>query len=107
MDFPQWLAASRLRVEAVLREALAARLPMSTPGPARRGDAILHEAMAYGLLGGGKRVRALLAIAAGETVDADASWCAQVGAFTRFLSFMTICLAWTMTRCVGASRPSM
>lgn len=31
MDFPQWLAASRLRVEAVLREALAARLPMSTP----------------------------------------------------------------------------
>jgi farnesyl diphosphate synthase len=80
MDFPQWLAASRLRVEAVLREALAARLPMSTPGPARRGDAILHEAMAYGLLGGGKRVRALLVIAAGEAVDADASWCAQVGA---------------------------
>jgi farnesyl diphosphate synthase len=48
--------------------------------PAGRGDAILREAMAYGVLGGGKRVRALLAIAAGEAVGAEVSWCDTVGA---------------------------
>ncbi len=48
--------------------------------PSQRGDAILHEGMAYGVLGGGKRVRALLAIAAGEAVGANTSWCDTVGA---------------------------
>lgn len=80
MEFSQWLVASRSCVEAVLREALSERCPIVSSGAGRRGDSILREAMAYAVLNGGKRVRALLAIAAGEAVGANASWCAQVGA---------------------------
>jgi farnesyl diphosphate synthase len=36
--------------------------------------------MAYGLLGGGKRIRALLAVAAGEAVGAPRPWVHSVGA---------------------------
>jgi farnesyl diphosphate synthase len=45
-----------------------------------RGDQRLYEAMAYGVLGGGKRIRALLAIAAGEAASASRKDCIQVGA---------------------------
>ena len=52
----------QLRVE----EALERILPAVTLAPAR-----LHEAMRYAVLGGGKRVRPLLAFAAGEVARAD------------------------------------
>ncbi len=76
MEFSQWSQQARGRVEAVLSQALSLRKSM----PEGRGDAVLHEAMAYGVLGGGKRVRALLAIAAGEAVGAQTAWCDTVGA---------------------------
>lgn len=76
MEFSQWSRQARDRVESVLSQALSQRRSM----PAGRGDAVLHEAMAYGVLGAGKRVRALLAIAAGEAVGAEISWCDSVGA---------------------------
>ena len=76
MEFSEWSKGARDRVESILAQALDARKTM----PAGRGDSVLHEAMAYGVLGGGKRVRALLAIAAGEAVGAEIAWCDAVGA---------------------------
>ena len=58
-----WMRAMRARVEAALDRAL----PASTTAPAR-----LHEAMRYATLGGGKRVRATLAYAAGDWAAAGA-----------------------------------
>lgn len=55
------MRAHQLRVE----EALEQILPAATLAPAR-----LHEAMRYAVLGGGKRVRPLLAFAAGEVARA-------------------------------------
>lgn len=60
--FQSWMIAVQQRTE----EALAALLPDPTVAPPR-----LHEAMRYAALGGGKRVRALLAHAAGVIVDAS------------------------------------
>jgi farnesyl diphosphate synthase len=60
--FTQWLADMQLRAEAVL----AQHLPAASIIPQR-----LHEAMRYATLGGGKRVRALLAYAAAEFCNAD------------------------------------
>ncbi|MGB9355762.1 MAG: polyprenyl synthetase family protein, partial [Azonexus sp.] len=51
------MAATQARVET----ALAHHLPAADSIPAR-----LHDAMRYATLGGGKRVRPLLAFAAGE-----------------------------------------
>jgi farnesyl diphosphate synthase len=59
--FAEWMAATQGRVEA----ALASHLPAADNIPAR-----LHDAMRYAALGGGKRVRPLLAFAAGELTDA-------------------------------------
>ena len=55
--FADWMAATQARVE----NALARHLP-----PAESIPACLHDAMRYATLGGGKRVRPLLAFAAGE-----------------------------------------
>jgi len=60
-SFADWMAAVQARVE----KALDTRLP-ATAIPAR-----LHAAMRYASLGGGKRVRPLLAFAAGEVSAAD------------------------------------
>jgi farnesyl diphosphate synthase len=60
--FADWMAATQQRVEA----ALARHLPAAASIPSR-----LHEAMRYASLGGGKRVRPLLAFAAGELTGAD------------------------------------
>jgi farnesyl diphosphate synthase len=57
------MAATQQRVEA----ALASQLPPAASIPAR-----LHDAMRYATLGGGKRVRPLLAFAAGELTAAPA-----------------------------------
>ena len=63
-DFQGWLSARQSRFEAVLSELL----PRAEVSPQR-----LHEAMRYAVLDGGKRVRPLLAFAAGELAGADAA----------------------------------
>src|SRR5690606_32289183 len=62
-DFTSWMADIQRRTEA----ALDARLPPGELAPVE-----LHAAMRYAVLEGGKRVRALLAHAAGELAGADA-----------------------------------
>lgn len=57
-----WSSERAQRVEQALENALPE--PDEAPRP-------LHAAMRYAALGGGKRVRALLAYASGELVDAD------------------------------------
>jgi farnesyl diphosphate synthase len=64
--FPDWAAAVAARTEA----SLDALLPRSDGAGAL---ARLHEAMRYAVLGGGKRVRPLLAHAAGELGGAPAA----------------------------------
>jgi len=62
-DFMAWMGSVQARME----NALARLLPAANLAPAR-----LHEAMRYATLEGGKRVRPLLAFAAGELVEAPA-----------------------------------
>lgn len=59
--FPDWMRTVQARAES----ALARLLPPAEAIPAR-----LHQAMRYACLGGGKRVRPLLAFAAGELTNA-------------------------------------
>jgi farnesyl diphosphate synthase len=61
-DFQSWAATRQQRVEAQLQKLL----PSTEIAPSR-----LHAAMRYAVLGGGKRVRPLLAFAAGELSGAD------------------------------------
>lgn len=61
-DFQSWLTGNQVRFERVLNELL----PRADVAPQR-----LHEAMRYAVMDGGKRVRPLLAFAAGELVGAD------------------------------------
>ncbi|MGA0023261.1 MAG: polyprenyl synthetase family protein [Burkholderiales bacterium] len=61
-DFQAWVAAGQNRIEAFLQRVL----PSAEIAPSR-----LHAAMRYAVLGGGKRVRPLLAYAAGEVSQAD------------------------------------
>lgn len=61
-DFQGWANAIQSRME----QTLDRMLPPPEIAPQR-----LHQAMRYSVMGGGKRVRALLAHAAGELCDAD------------------------------------
>lgn len=61
-DFATWARIHQERIEG----ALAGWLPAASIAPQR-----LHEAMRYAVLDGGKRVRPLLAFAAGEVGGAD------------------------------------
>ena len=63
LDFSNWAKNIQVRTES----ALDRLIPASKIAPTK-----LHEAMRYATLGGGKRVRALLAHAAGEFCSADA-----------------------------------
>lgn len=63
-NFQSWASAIQHRTEQALDKAL----PAANIAPNK-----LHEAMRYATLGGGKRVRALLAHAAGEFCGADAT----------------------------------
>jgi farnesyl diphosphate synthase len=63
-DFDSWSREVATRMQAVL----AGLLPASRIAPAR-----LHDAMRYSTLGGGKRVRAMLAFGAGEVTSAEPS----------------------------------
>lgn len=69
-DFRDWSAERQQRVEAQLLKLL----PSAEIAPQR-----LHAAMRYAALGGGKRVRPLLAFAAGELSDANPERVAIVG----------------------------
>jgi farnesyl diphosphate synthase len=60
-DFQSWVASRQQHVERVL----ASTLPAADIAPQR-----LHAAMRYAVMGGGKRVRPLLAYAAGEVTQA-------------------------------------
>lgn len=60
-DFASWIATRQTSLESVLQRLL----PMPAVAPQR-----LHQAMRYSVLDGGKRVRPLLAYAAGELADA-------------------------------------
>ena len=70
-DFAHWANSNQQRIEAQLQ----AVLPNSEVAPRR-----LHQAMRYAVLGGGKRVRPLLAFAASEITGADSRRVALVGA---------------------------
>ncbi len=61
-DFQSWASDRQARIETFLES----RLPKTDCVPER-----LHDAMRYSVLGGGKRVRPLLAFAAGELASAD------------------------------------
>ncbi len=61
-DFQAWASAHQSRFEDVLRQLL----PQPDVAPQR-----LHAAMRFSVLEGGKRVRPLLAFAAGELAEAD------------------------------------
>ena len=61
-DFQDWARSHQVRIE----NSLQTLLPAADIAPER-----LHEAMRYTVLGGGKRVRPLLAFAAGELNDAN------------------------------------
>lgn len=68
MTFGDWMQATQSGVESALDQFLPAL------------DAVphkLHAAMRYALLGGGKRVRPLLVMAAGELFDADTATLAR------------------------------
>jgi farnesyl diphosphate synthase len=62
--FAPWTRERTERIERVLQGLL----PLASDPPAR-----LHEALRYAVLGAGKRMRPLLAYAAGELTDADPS----------------------------------
>jgi len=70
-DFAAWSHAHLQRVEATLRRVL----PAPDIAPQR-----LHQALRYAVLEGGKRVRPLLALAAGELANADPERVALAGA---------------------------
>src|SRR6266508_2621276 len=63
------------KVQARVEAALERFLPSAEIAPQR-----LHAAMRYAVLGGGKRVRPLLAFAAGEIADADPERVVAAGA---------------------------
>ena len=60
----EYLEERRQRVDRVLADTLP---PQTTP------PAVIHEAMRYAVLGGGKRVRPIIAMAAAEACGADAA----------------------------------
>lgn len=70
-DFQAWAAAGQQRMEAFLQRVL----PQPDIAPQR-----LHAAMRYAVLGAGKRVRPLLAYAAGELSQADPECVTVAGA---------------------------
>lgn len=62
MNLNEYLAAKR----ALVDRTLDANLP-----PAGTPPAVIHEAMRYAVLGGGKRIRPIIAIAAAEAIGAN------------------------------------
>jgi farnesyl diphosphate synthase len=75
-DFQTWIGAHQQRFEEVLRQLL----PSADIAPQR-----LHAAMRYSVLDGGKRVRPLLAFAAGELAGADVARVNYAAAAVEFI----------------------
>jgi farnesyl diphosphate synthase len=75
-DFQKWISAHQLRFEDVLKHLL----PPADIAPQR-----LHAAMRYSVLDGGKRVRPLLAFAAGELAGADVARVNKAAAAVEFI----------------------
>jgi farnesyl diphosphate synthase len=75
-DFQKWISAHQLRFEDVLKHIL----PPADIAPQR-----LHAAMRYSVLDGGKRVRPLLAFAAGELAGADVARVNKAAAAVEFI----------------------
>jgi len=98
LDWAVWSRERQQRVEHVLDAALPA-----VAGPA----ATLTEAMRYAVLGGGKRVRPLLAYAAGEFAHADVAVVDAVAAAVEMIHAYSLIHddlpAWTTTRCAAAA----
>jgi farnesyl diphosphate synthase len=69
LAFPVWSQERQRRIEDVLER----ELPRVDTPESHMHESRLHEAMRYAVLAGGKRVRPLLAYAAGEFADADPS----------------------------------
>lgn len=63
MSLEEYLRDKRALIDATLERTLP---------PAATRPAVIHEAMRYAVLGGGKRIRPIVAIAAAEAVGADA-----------------------------------
>jgi farnesyl diphosphate synthase len=76
LAFLVWAGERARRIESVIDRLL----PPSAESPQQ-----LHEAMRYAVLGGGKRIRALLAYAAGELTGADPAVVDHVGAALELL----------------------
>ena len=76
VDFNIWASAHQERFENILNQLL----PPSETTPRR-----LHSAMRYSVLGGGKRVRPLLAFAAGDFSGADSARVDVVAAAVEFI----------------------
>ena len=96
-----WCGERQRRIEDVLASRAAGR---GSASPSR-----LSRAMRYAVLDGGKRMRPLLAYAAGELVAAppEVGRCRRRrgGARPRLLAHpRRSCPAWTTTRCAAASR---
>jgi len=72
LAFPVWSQERQRRIEDVLERALPSDDASPSPHEAA-SPSQLHQAMRYAVLGGGKRIRPLLAYAAGEFADADPS----------------------------------
>jgi len=64
IEISEYLRDQRSRIDNVLEQHLP---------PAHTPPSVIHEAMRYAVLGGGKRIRPLLAIAAAEACGADSS----------------------------------
>src|SRR5258708_8921227 len=79
LAFPVWSQERQRRIEDVLERALPrgdaheSHSHKSHLHESHPHESLLREAMRYAVLGGGKRIRPLLAYAAGEFADADPS----------------------------------
>jgi geranylgeranyl diphosphate synthase type II len=78
-DFPAYLEAARLRVEAALAASLGPERPES-----------LRESMRYSLLAGGKRLRPILCLAACELAGADSELAMPTGVALEMIHTMSL-----------------
>ena len=96
------MRAQQERIERALEQVL----PQPTLAPAK-----LHEAMRYAVLGGGKRMRPLLAFAAGEVTQALPERASAGRVAVELIHAYSLVhddlLAWTMMTCAEASRAAM
>jgi len=84
----------------VVDEALEKWVPAESTDPAS-----IHKAMRYSLFAGGKRIRPILAMAAGRAVSDSPDGIENAAATLELIHtrlFTTICQRWIMTTCAAA-----